>query len=589
MKTVLAALSAQYIHTCLAARSLCESARRAGFAVTICERTVNEPFGDLLAALALERPDVIGFPCYLWNIALVRELCVELRKLLPHVRLCLGGPEVSFCAEKVLRELPEADFVLSGEGEESFPTLLGALADGRSPGNVPGLWFREAGVVRAAAPAAPVPMASLPFPYPELLSGDTAPLDGKILYFETSRGCPFSCTYCLSSREGGVRLMPAPLACERLSVFLRARVRQVKFVDRSFNANRAHCDAILAYLLKHDNGVTNFHFEIEAELLADSTLALIRQARPGLFQFEAGVQSTNRETLRAVRRSENVMRVLERCAALLGAGGCHLHMDLIAGLPFEDYASLGRSFDDVFRTGPHMLQLGFLKLLRGTQLEEDAAQFGIVCSTRPPYEVLFTPWISYEELCRLKKIDSLCGTLYNSGRFSTSLPFLLRAFDSPFAFFETLASFAEARGAFGRPWGRYDGHALLLAFCEARGGEAAHLRWLLRFDALREGRARGLPDFLTPPQPPEAAGLLRAAARDEAALLSRFPRLAAVPPRERPAEIRRTFRFAWFPFSPLTGEAGVCIAAIDTAAPASASYAVRPAGEAEAVLPVPGP
>ena len=244
MKTVLAALSAQYIHTCLAARSLCGSARRAGFAVTLCERTVNEPFDDLLAALALERPDVIGFPCYLWNIALVRELCVELRKLLPRVYLCLGGPEVSFCAEKVLRELPEADFVLSGEGEESFPALLGALADGRSPGDVPGLWFREAGVVRAAAPAAPVPMASLSFPYPELLSGDTAPLDGKILYFETSRGCPFSCTYCLSSREGGVRLMPAPLACERLSVFLRARVRQVKFVDRSFNANRAHCDAI---------------------------------------------------------------------------------------------------------------------------------------------------------------------------------------------------------------------------------------------------------------------------------------------------------------------------------------------------------
>lgn len=564
MKIVLAALSAQYIHTCLAARSLRESARRTGFAVTLCERTVNEPFDTLLAALALEQPDFIGFSCYLWNISLVRELCAELRKLLPRAFLCLGGPEVSFCAKDALQRLPEADAVLSGEGEESFPALLRALESGEPLGGVSGLWFREGGAIRAAAPAAPVPVDSLPFPYPELLSGDDKSLEGKILYFETSRGCPFSCSYCLSSREGIVRLMPAALACERLSVFLAARVRQVKFVDRSFNANRAHCDAILAYLLEHDNGVTNFHFEIEAELLADSTLALIRQARPGLFQFEAGVQSTNRETLRAVRRSENVPRVLGRCAALREAGNCHLHMDLIAGLPYEDYASLGRSFDDVFRVGPNMLQLGFLKLLRGTRLEEEAGRFGIVCRTRPPYEVLFTPWLSYEELCRLKKIDSLCGALYNSGRFGTALPFLLRDFPSPFSFFESLAAFAEENGAFSRPWGRYDGHALLLGFCRSRGGDAERLRWLLRFDALCEGRARGLPEFLTPPQPPEAAALLHDAARDEAALLSQFPRLAAVPPRERPAEIRRTFRFAWFPFSPLTGEEGTCVVAIDS-------------------------
>lgn len=565
MKTVLAALNAQYIHTCPAARSLRESARQAGFAVTLCERTVNEPFDALLASLALEQPDFIGFSCYLWNISLVRELCVELRRLLPRAFLCLGGPEVSFCAKEVLRQRPEADAVLSGEGEESFPALLRALDAGAPLGGVPGLWFREGGEIQAAVPAAPVPMESLPFPYPELLSGDAASLGGKILYFETSRGCPFSCSYCLSSREGGVRLMPTALACERLGVFLRARVPQVKFVDRTFNANRAHCDAILAYLLEHDNGVTNFHFEIEAELLADSTLALIRQARPGLFQFEAGVQSTNAETLRAVRRSGDVSRVLSRCAALREAGNCHLHMDLIAGLPYEDYASLGRSFDDVFRAGPDMLQLGFLKVLHGTQMEEQARKLGIMCRTRAPYEVLFTPWISYEELCRLKKIDSLCGSLYNSGRFRSSLAFLLRNVSSPFAFFESLAAFAEGRGAFDRPWGRYNGHALLLGFCRWHGGDAETLQWLLRFDALREGRARGLPDFLTPPQPPETAALLHDAARDEAALLSRFPRLAAVPPRERPAEIRRTFRFAWFPFSPLTGEEGPCVVAIDTA------------------------
>ena len=564
MKTVLAALGAQYIHTCLAARSLRESARQAGFAVTLCERTINEPFDALLASLALEQPDFIGFSCYLWNISLVRELCAELRKLLPQAFLCLGGPEVSFCAEEVLRTLPEADAVLAGEGEKSFPALLRALEAGEPLAAVPGLWFREGGELRAAAPAAPVPMESLPFPYPELLAGDAASLGGKILYFETSRGCPFSCSYCLSSREGGVRLMPAALACERLGVFLSARVPQVKFVDRTFNANRTHCDAILAYLLEHDNGVTNFHFEIEAELLAGSTLALIRQARPGLFQFEAGVQSANGKTLRAVRRSENVSRVLERCTALREAGNCHLHMDLIAGLPYEDYASLGRSFDAVFRAGPDMLQLGFLKVLHGTQMEEDARRLGIVRQTRAPYEVLFTPWISYEELCRLKKIDSLCGSLHNSGRFGASLPFLLRDFPSPFAFFEALAAFAEESGAFERPWGRYDGHALLLGFCRSRGGDAQRLRWLLRFDALRDGRARGLPEFLTPSQPPEAAALLRGAARDEAALLSQFPRLAAVPPPERPAEIRRALRFAWFPFSPLTGEEGACVVAIDS-------------------------
>ncbi len=558
MKAVLAAVNAKYIHTNLAVRCLAACAHRQGLPVEVAEYTVNQPFDQLLAGLYGRAPDVLGFSCYLWNIQLVKALCAELKKLLPGVFLFLGGPEVSYTGPALLRELPQVGAVLQGEGEESFPALLRALAGELPMDQVPGLVFRQGEEIRAALPAAPFDLAQMPFPYPELETAEGAEgLAHKILYFETSRGCPFRCTYCLSAGSGGVRLMPPALACRYLDVFLKRRVPQVKLVDRTFNCSPVHADAILSHLIAHDNGVTNFHFEIEAELLADSTLALIRSAREGLFQFEAGVQSANPQTLRAIRRGGNVERLLQRAALLREPGNAHLHMDLIAGLPLEGYESFARSFDTVYRANPHMLQLGFLKVLHGSVLEEEAERWGIVYQSRAPYEVLYTPWLSYEELQRLKRIDILCDGYHNSGRFSASLPWAMAGYRSPFRFFQELGDYIAGRDGFAQAWGKFDGHRYLLEFCRARRApeETKRLAWLLRHDVFCGERARGLPGFLQLPVPAGAAEQLAALRREKTAMEALAPRLRGLPPRER-TEAEKRLHLAWFPFSPLTGQAG---------------------------------
>ncbi len=398
MRVILAALNAKYIHTNLAVRSLRQCAKEAGFDVSIAEYTVNHSFDALLAALYREQPEIVAFSCYLWNVALVRRLCVELKKLLPAVRLWVGGPEVSFRGPSFLRENPAVELVMAGEGEVTFVRMLRQLHNGGSLSGVPGLWLRQERDTVFTGDAVLPALDALPFPYEDLDA-----LTGRILYFETSRGCPFSCSYCLSSR-GGVRLMSAEKACQSLDLFLENRVRQVKFVDRTFNCNRAHCDAILTHLLAHDNGVTNFHFEISADLLAETTLSLIRQARPGQFQFEIGVQSVNPKTIRAVRRGCDNQALFRKVERLRECGNCHLHLDLIAGLPYEDYASFGASFDRVYRAEPDMLQLGFLKVLSGSKMEEDCRTYQILFQSDPPYEVLRTPWLSYGGLLRLKGV-----------------------------------------------------------------------------------------------------------------------------------------------------------------------------------------
>ena len=513
MKFLLTAINAKYIHSNLAVYSLRAAALAAApasdkhesFSVELAEFTINHRTEEILRDLFLRKPDVLLFSCYIWNIVYVRELAENCRKIMPEVPVWLGGPEVSYDAERFLRENPAADGILCGEGEETFRLLAECYAAGQADtehlAEIPGLVFREpvesaARPIRVNTPAPLPDLSALPFPY-----GELAEFENRIIYYESSRGCPFSCSYCLSSIEKSVRFRDIEKVCRELQFFLDRRVPQVKFVDRTFNCRKSHAMAVWSYILEHDNGITNFHFEIEAELLDEEELALLERMRPGLVQLEIGVQSANRETLKAVRRStdlERLRRVVER---IRDGKNIHQHLDLIAGLPFEDYESFGHSFDQVFALKPEQLQLGFLKVLKGAPMYEDARKYGIAYRSQPPYEVLFTPWLPFSDILRLKMIEEMVEIYYNSHQFGMTLGQLIPRFSSAFAFFEQLALYYE-RNQEGQKSSRVRKYELLLGFASEHFPEDEdRYRELLTIDYYLRERAKARPSFAPDPDP----------------------------------------------------------------------------------------
>ena len=513
MKFLLTAINAKYIHSNLAVYSLRAAALAAApasdkhepFSVELAEFTINQRTEEILRDIFLRKPDVLLFSCYIWNIVYVRELAENCKKIMPEVPVWLGGPEVSYDAEKFLRENPAADGILCGEGEETFRLLAECYAAGQADtehlAEIPGLVFREpvesaARLIRVNTPAPLPDLSALPFPY-----GELAEFENRIIYYESSRGCPFSCSYCLSSIEKSVRFRDIEKVCRELQFFLDRRVPQVKFVDRTFNCRKSHAMAVWSYILEHDNGITNFHFEIEAELLDEEELALLERMRPGLVQLEIGVQSANRETLKAVRRStdlERLRRVVER---IRDGKNIHQHLDLIAGLPFEDYESFGHSFDQVFALKPEQLQLGFLKVLKGAPMYEDARKYGIAYRSQPPYEVLFTPWLPFSDILRLKMIEEMVEIYYNSHQFGMTLGQLIPRFSSAFAFFEQLALYYE-RNQEGQKSSRVRKYELLLGFASEHFPEDEdRYRELLTIDYYLRERAKARPSFAPDPDP----------------------------------------------------------------------------------------
>ena len=515
MKFLLVAVNAKYIHSNPAIYSL-RACVGEGLKESVepVEYTINQAMEEILADIYRRKPDVVGFSCYIWNWRLVQELLEELPKLLPDIDLWLGGPEVSHAPEKVLEEHPFVTGIMLGEGEATFKELLEyyagmdslpevALDRKQAAGTVP-----EAASGRSAhkslgeigglclpggltAGREPVDMSGIPFPYQDLDA-----FENKIIYYESSRGCPFRCSYCLSSIEKHVRLRDISVVERELQYFLDHRVAQVKFVDRTFNCDHSHATRVWRYLLEHDNEVTNFHFEIAADLLGEEELALLERMRPGLIQLEIGVQTANPQTLAAVRRRQD-MEVLEKAVAALRQGGnIHLHLDLIAGLPYEDYESFGKSFDKVYRMKPHQLQLGFLKVLKGSEMWERAEEYGIRFMGRPPYEVLCTRWLSYEDLRRLKAIEEMVEVYYNSGQFSHTMAFLEGAFSGPFAMYEALADYFEKSGFTLQHPARARRFQLLLDFArEQDGHREAVYRELLLYDMYLRENLKSRPDF----------------------------------------------------------------------------------------------
>ena len=442
MKILLAACNAKYIHSNLAVYDLKAYSSDYDEHVILREYTINQPKDEILKDIYSSGADVVCFSCYIWNISFVRELIRDLVKILPKTAFWAGGPEVSYDAEKFLTEMPEMTGVMVGEGEKTFHDLLEFYIDGKdSLEEISGIAYRTGDKIIHNDWRELMDLSAIPFVYEHLEK-----FENRIIYYESSRGCPFSCSYCLSSIDKKLRFRDLELVKKELQFFLDHRVPQVKFVDRTFNCKHEHAMTIWKYILEHDNGVTNFHFEISADLLREEEMELMSQMRPGLIQLEIGVQSTNPETIRAIHRRMDLKK-LEHCVNRVHSfRNIHQHLDLIAGLPYEDYDIFHQSFNDVYQMKPDQLQLGFLKVLKGSLMQKEAEGYGIVYKEKEPYEVLSTNWLTYGEVLKLKMVESMVEVYYNSGQFWHTLEYLVPFEKDAFTFYEKLGSFYEKKG-----------------------------------------------------------------------------------------------------------------------------------------------
>ena len=447
MKVLLAAVNAKYIHSNLAVYCLRAYAkeRYPESEIAIAEYTINQPFDEILTDLYRRNPDVLCLSCYLWNITEVGQILRETAKILPKTAIWLGGPEVAYNAREVLENYPMVQGIMKGEGEESFTELVayyGKLKERKQLRDIEGLMFRdENGEIIETENRPILDLSTVPFVYEHIED-----FQNRIIYYESSRGCPFSCSYCLSSIDKKLRFRDIELVKKELQFFIDNKVPQVKFVDRTFNCKHDHAMAIWRYITEHDNGITNFHFEISADLLREEELALMKTMRPGLIQLEIGVQSTNPQTIKAIRRTMDFEKLKGIVEQIHGFGNIHQHLDLIAGLPYEGYESFHKSFCDVYALRPEQFQLGFLKVLKGSHMMEMTGEYQILYKDREPYEVLSTAWLTYGEILRLKMVESMVEVYYNSGQFKHTLVFLEQYFEDPFRMYEALGRFYEKKG-----------------------------------------------------------------------------------------------------------------------------------------------
>lgn len=474
MKVLLTAVNAKYIHSNLAIYSMKAYAEQKGCPgaeIQLAEYTINQQQDGILRGIYEKKPDLLCFSCYIWNISFVRELIRDVKKILPKTRIWVGGPEVSYDAEDFLKEMPQVTGVICGEGEETFAEVVRTYAQWekqeQEPGklaDVPGIVYRDGEKLVFTGNRDILNMDELVFPYENL-----SLFEHKIIYYESSRGCPFSCSYCLSSIDKKLRFRSVFLVKKELQFFLDHQVPQVKFVDRTFNCKKEHAMEIWKYIKEHDNSITNFHFEIAANLLTEEEIGLIAAMRPGLIQLEIGVQSTNERTLQEIRRKTSFQEICKKVRAVAEGENVHQHLDLIAGLPYEDYKSFQKSFCDVYALRPQQLQLGFLKVLKGAYMEEMADAYGCVYKSKEPYEVLKTKWLTYGEISRLKGIEEMTEVYYNSGQFFYTLEALVKEFPDAFTMYEELADFYKRKGYFAVSHARISRYEILREFLQEKG------------------------------------------------------------------------------------------------------------------------
>ena len=463
MKILLVACNAKYIHSNLAVYDLQAYASDYADHIVLKEYTINQQKDDIMRDIYLEHPDVVCVSCYIWNLSFVKELMADLIKILPGVDFWAGGPEVSYDAEKFLTENSEFKGVMVGEGEETFKELAGYYVE-KNPQdlkNMTGICYRDGDQIIHNGWRQIMDLSSIPFIYKDL-----SEFKNRIIYYESSRGCPFSCSYCLSSIDKKLRFRDTETVKKELQFFIDNKVPQVKFVDRTFNCKHDHAMAIWKYINEHDNGVTNFHFEISADLLREEELQEMSTMRPGLIQLEIGVQSTNPDTIKAIHRTMDFEKLKGIVDRIHSFGNIHQHLDLIAGLPYEDYDSFRHSFNDVYALKPQQLQLGFLKVLKGSHMMEMCREYGIVYKTQEPYEVLSTKWLDYDHVLKLKTVENMVEVYYNSGQFQNTLEYLEKFFPDAFSIYERLGSFYMEKGYGDVSHTRMRRYEILLEFLE---------------------------------------------------------------------------------------------------------------------------
>lgn len=500
MKFLLVAINAKYIHSNLAVYSLKAYAKEYRESIEIAEYTINHYQEYVLTEIYKKKPDVIAFSCYIWNFQYVKEIIEDLRQLFPDLPIWVGGPEVSFEVKTFLEENAAVTGVMYGEGEVTFKNLVKyydilqreEFTKCQNLNQIKGIAYRNlSGQIIVNEPQELLDMNEIPFCYEDMEN-----FQNRIVYYETSRGCPFSCSYCMSSVEKKVRFRNLDFVKQELQFFIDHKVPQVKFVDRTFNCRHSHVMEIWQYIKDHDQGITNFHFEISADLLNREELVLMKTLRPGLIQLEIGVQSTNLPTIHEINRTMDFEKLKEIVLEIKGNKNIHQHLDLIAGLPFEDLNRFTQSFDEVYSLKPEQLQLGFLKVLKGSQMYEKAKEYELVYKKRPTYEVMYTKWLSYNELLEIKKVEEMVEVYYNSGQFETTLKLLETQFSSPFRFYKKLGDYYEENGLTGISHSRRKRYEILLDFIKAyTGTEASIYQESLLYDWYLRENSKSRPEW----------------------------------------------------------------------------------------------
>ena len=500
MKIFLTAINAKYIHSNLAVYSLRAYAKDYQDQIVIGEYTINNRVDYILEQIYKAKPDVLCFSCYIWNMDYVEELITEYHKLCPEVPIWVGGPEVSYEVETFLAEHPQVTGVMIGEGERTFQQLCKYYVNQTdSLEEIRGIAFRDqdSGKTVFTPAQEPMNMSDIPFCYDHIEN-----FENRIIYYESSRGCPFNCSYCLSSIDKKLRFRDMELVKKELAFFIEKKVPQVKFVDRTFNCRHDHAMEIWRFVKEHDNGITNFHFEISADLLNEEELALIHDMRPGLIQLEIGVQSTNEITIREIHRTMKLELLKDIVRRIQSGENIHEHLDLIAGLPYEDYATFAKSFDEIYALKPNQLQLGFLKVLKGSYMYEHAAEYEIVYHEKTPYEVMKTKWLSFDDVLKIKQVEEMLEVYYNSGQFEITMKVMEPLFESAFAMFQEFGAFYEEKGYFGMSHSRIRRAEILLEFMRERKSEDTVLQMLeesLTFDLYYRENCKSRPSWAPSP------------------------------------------------------------------------------------------
>lgn len=497
MKTCIIALNSKYIHSSLSLWYLKSYCGEECGEIKILEFTINDDIHSIQSSIYREKADILAFSCYIWNIDMIHKIAVSLKNISPNIKTVFGGPEVSYDAEQMMEASKAIDFIVMGEGERVFSSLLKYLQGGTTNVEaIDGLVYRQGSEVFANQSYQLIKdLDSVPSPYmKEMISN----LGNKIVYFESSRGCPFSCSYCLSSTFEGVRYFPMDRVRRDMDILVKAGVKQIKFVDRTFNCNKARAKEIFKHVIETSSS-TNFHFEVAGDLFDDEMLAILSTAPKGLIQFEVGVQTTHTETLNAIHRKTDLEKVFSNIRKIKSMGNIHIHMDLIAGLPLENFDTFKQSFNDVYSLYPHQLQLGFLKMLKGSEIRSNTDSHGYRFNAYQPYEILCSKYITYDEILELKGIEEVVERYYNSGRFICSLQYLIRhCFSSPFEFYHRFYQYNRKEGFLDRPISSKDCYRVLYDYLETilSGSEAETVHELLKFDFLLTDQTGHLPSFL---------------------------------------------------------------------------------------------